>query len=318
MPELPEAETVARHLRTRLVGAVITSCWIGRQDIIKEGLASLDWYVGARLVTASRLGKSVVVQAEKASATRFMVFELGMTGLLFFTLLDGSYRKHTHVTLSLSGAVPALHYWNPRRFGRVYLLDETGLQRFAARRFGADPLQLTLAEFRKIVGGRRGRLKALLMHQQVIAGIGNIYANEILYRARLHPERIAGTLRTGAVHRLYETMRDVLQQAVADGGSSVRDFRAPDGTKGEFRKRHLIYNKAGQPCAGCGRPIQRLSGQRSSFVCLSCQPRAKGASGGKSLSWQARGKGVGLGRPRVGRVPRAKATVLAAVGRRVK
>jgi formamidopyrimidine-DNA glycosylase len=289
MPELPEAETVARQLRKQLVGAVITDCWVGRQDIIKEGLRSLDWYVGARLVTASRLGKSVVLQAEKASVTRFMVFELGMTGLLFFTLLDASYRKHTHVTLSLSGAVPALHYWNPRRFGRVYLLDETGLQRFAARRFGADPLQLTLSEFRKIVGGRRGRLKSLLMHQQVIAGIGNIYANEILYRARLHPERIARTLRTEAIRRLYKTMRDVLQQAVSDGGSSVRDFRAPDGSKGEFRKRHLIYNKAGEPCAGCGRTIQRLSGPRTSFICLSCQPREKGVSRGKNLRQQIPG-----------------------------
>jgi formamidopyrimidine-DNA glycosylase len=271
VPELPEAETVARQLRKRLAGAVIRDCWLGRQDIIREGLPSLTWYHGARLVTASRLGKSVVLHARKASETRFLLFELGMTGLLFFTFLHPSYRKHTHLTLSLSGSVPALHYWNPRRFGRVYLLDQDGLERFAARRFGRDPLQVTCPEFREMLGARRGRLKALLMHQQVIAGIGNIYANEILYRARLHPDRIANRLRAQTVNRLYETMRAVLQQAIADGGSSVRDFVAPDGTKGEFRKRHLIYNKAGQPCPGCGRTIQRLRGERSSFVCLSCQ-----------------------------------------------
>lgn len=271
MPELPEAETVARQLRERLSGAVITDCWIGRRDIIREGFGSLGWYHGARLVTASRVGKSVVLHAEKASEVRFLIFELGMTGLLFFTLLDPSYRKHTHLALSLTGPVPALHYWNPRRFGRVYLLDQTGLAGFAARRFGHDPLQITWPEFREMVGMRRGRLKALLMHQQVIAGIGNIYANEILYRARLHPDRIAGRLNARAVKRLYETMRDVLQQAIADGGSSVRDFLAPDGTKGEYRKSHLIYNKAGQPCPGCGGIIRRLRGERSSFVCLSCQ-----------------------------------------------
>src|SRR6266496_3608961 len=283
MPELPEAETVARQLREQLTGAVIMDCWIGREDIIRDGVSCLDWYPGARLITASRLGKCVILHAEKASETRFLIFELGMTGLLFFTLLDPSYRKHTHLTLSLSGPVPALHYWNPRRFGRVYLVDQKGLRHFAARRFGRDPLNVTWPEFREMVAERRGRLKALLMHQQVIAGIGNIYANEILYRARLHPDRIAGRLRTTTVKRLYETMRDVLQQAIADGGSSVRDFLAPDGTKGEYRKRHLIYNKAGRPCPSCGRAIQRLPGERSSFVCLSCQPREK------RLSWPPRG-----------------------------
>jgi formamidopyrimidine-DNA glycosylase len=283
MPELPEAETVARQLREQLTGAVIMDCWIGREDIIRDGFSCLGWYHGARLITASRLGKCVILHAEKASETRFLIFELGMTGLLFFTLLNPSYRKHTHLTLALSGPVPALHYWNPRRFGRVYLVDQKGLRHFAARRFGRDPLSVTWPEFREMVAARRGRLKALLMHQQVIAGIGNIYANEILYRARLHPDRIAGRLRTTTVKRLYETMRDVLQQAVADGGSSVRDFLAPDGTKGEYRKRHLIYNKAGRPCPSCGRAIQRLPGERSSFVCLSCQPREK------RLSWRPRG-----------------------------
>ncbi|OLB64766.1 MAG: hypothetical protein AUH96_09420, partial [Nitrospirae bacterium 13_2_20CM_2_61_4] len=185
MPELPEAETVARQLREQLTGAVIMDCWIGREDIIRDGFSCLGWYHGARLITASRLGKCVILHAEKASETRFLIFELGMTGLLFFTLLNPSYRKHTHLTLALSGPVPALHYWNPRRFGRVYLVDQKGLRHFAARRFGRDPLSVTWPEFREMVAARRGRLKALLMHQQVIAGIGNIYANEILYRARL-------------------------------------------------------------------------------------------------------------------------------------
>src|SRR5207247_525042 len=256
MPELPEAETIASQLRARLLGATITECRIGRADIVREGLTTLPWYRGARLVSASRLGKSVVLEADRSGETRYLVFELGMTGLLFFTLLDPSYRKHTHLTLSLSGPVPALDYWNPRRFGRVYLVDQKGLRLFAARRFGRDPLNVTWPEFREMLAARRGRLKALLMHQQVIAGIGNIYANEILYRAKLHPDRIAGRLRTTTVKRLYETMRDVLQQAIADGGSSVRDFFAPDGTKGEYRKRHLIYNKAGQPCPACGGTIR--------------------------------------------------------------
>jgi formamidopyrimidine-DNA glycosylase len=110
------------------------------------------------------------------------------------------------------------------------------------------------------------------MHQQAIAGIGNIYANEILYRARLHPYRAASRLRTPAVRRLYDSMRTVLRDAIEAGGSSVRDFLAPDGTQGDYRTQHLVYDKAGQPChSGCGRTIRRLKGERSSFYCPACQ-----------------------------------------------
>jgi len=272
MPELPEAETIARQLRARLLGATITECRIERADIVREGPSTLPWYRGARLVSARRLGKSVVLEAERSGETRYLVFELGMTGLLFFTLLDSSYRKHTHLTLSLTGSVPALYYWNPRRFGRVCLLDGPGLARFATRRFGCDPLTVPWEDFRAVVASRRGRLKALLMHQQVIAGIGNIYANEILYRARLHPYRVASRLQVRTVRRLYDAMRDVLSEAIAVGGSSVRDFLAPDGTKGDYWKRHQVYNKAGFPCpSGCGKTIRRLRGERSSFYCPACQ-----------------------------------------------
>ena len=272
MPELPEAETIARQLSARLLGATITECRVARADIVREGLSTLPWYRGARLVSARRLGKSVGLEAERSGETRYLVFELGMTGLLFFTLLDPSYRKHTHLTLSLTGSVPALSYWNPRRFGRVYLLDGPGLARFAQRRFGCDPLTVSWEDFRGVVARRRGRLKPLLMHQQVIAGIGNIYANEILYRAGLHPYRVASRLHARTVRRLYDTMRDVLSEAIAAGGSSVRDFLAPDGTKGDYWKQHQVYNKAGLPCpAGCGSTIRRLAGERSSFYCPACQ-----------------------------------------------
>ena len=272
MPELPEAETIACQLSARLLGATITECRVARADIVREGLSTLPWYRGARLVSARRLGKSVGLEAERSGETRYLVFELGMTGLLFFTLLDPSYRKHTHLTLSLTGSVPALYYWNPRRFGRVYLLDGPGLARFAKRRFGCDPLTVSWEDFRGVVARRRGRLKALLMHQQVIAGIGNIYANEILYRARLHPYRVASRLHAQTVRRLYDAIRDVLSEAIKDGGSSVRDFLAPDGTKGDYWKQHRVYNKAGLPCpAGCGSTIRRLAGERSSFYCPSCQ-----------------------------------------------
>jgi len=275
MPELPEAEVVVNQLRDRVLGAVLKGCWVGRPDIVRQGLATLDWYRGASITTVQRRGKSVVLGCMREHETRYLLAELGMTGLLLFRLPDASYQKHTHLILSLDGGLePELRYWNPRRFGRLYLFDRTGLERFLAKRFGCDPLSVSWEQFQQLVKGRRGRLKALLMQQQKIAGIGNIYANEILYRARLHPYRTASRLKTQTIRRLYDVMREVLLDAIRDGGSSVRDFLAPDGTEGQYQERHLVYDRAGDPCpAKCGKTIRRLVGERSSFYCPTCQRR---------------------------------------------
>jgi len=275
MPELPEAEVVVNQLRDRVLGAVLKDCWVGRPDIVRQGLATLDWYRGASITTVQRRGKSVVLGCMREHETRYLLAELGMTGLLLFRLPDASYQKHTHLVLSLDGGLePELRYWNPRRFGRLYLFDRTGLERFLAKRFGCDPLSVSWEQFQQLVKGRRGRLKALLMQQQKIAGIGNIYANEILYRARLHPYRTASRLKTQTIRRLYDVMREVLLDAIRGGGSSVQDFLAPDGTEGRYQERHLVYDKAGKPCpAKCGKTIRRIVGERSSFYCPTCQRR---------------------------------------------
>ena len=275
MPELPEAEVVARQLRERILGAIIKESWLGREDIVRQGLSSLPWYRGARIAGVERHGKSVALACERHGDTRYLVAELGMTGLLLFGPLHERYQKHTHLILTLDGGqISDLRYWNPRRFGRLYLLDKPGLEQFVSRRFGCDPITVSRDEFCALVRTRRGRLKPLLMHQQVIAGIGNIYANEILFRARLHPARLAGRVNEPALRRLYRVMRQVLAQAIKDGGSSVRDFFAPDGSEGRYRRRHLVYGKAGRRCpSSCGGVIKRLLGsdQRSSFYCPLCQ-----------------------------------------------
>jgi formamidopyrimidine-DNA glycosylase len=258
-------------------GAIIKECWVGRRDIVRQGIEWLEWYRGARLTGVERYGKSVALAFTRNEETRFLLAELGMTGLLLFGPLAPRYQKHTHLILTLDGGqVSDLRYWNPRRFGRIHLLDREGLDRFTERRFGCDPLTVGWKEFRNLIKGRRGRLKPLLMHQQAIAGIGNIYANEILFRARLHPARQAGRVSEPALRRLYRVMRQVLARAVRDGGSSVRDFFAPDGSEGRYTRRHLVYGKEGTRCpAGCGGVIKRLRGtdQRSSFYCPVCQKK---------------------------------------------
>lgn len=277
MPELPEAEVVARQLRERILGAAIKVCWVGRPDIVRQGIETLEWYRGARITGVERYGKCVALACTQGEDTRYLLAELGMTGLLLFGPLAPRYQKHTHCVLTLDGGQASdLRYWNPRRFGRLHLLDRGGLEQFVKRRFGCNPLTVSWEEFRSLVRGRRGRLKPLLMHQQVIAGIGNIYANEILFRARLHPARRAGRVKEPALRRLYRVMRLVLAQAITDGGSSVRDFFAPDGSEGRYKKRHLVYDKEGRSCPNrCGATIRRLRGtdQRSSFYCPVCQKK---------------------------------------------
>jgi formamidopyrimidine-DNA glycosylase len=273
MPELPEAEVVAQQLRLHLLGAQLTECLVGRADIVREGLPTLSWYHGAVLEAVKRYGKSVALGFKKEGELRYIVAELGMTGLLLFRGTQTKYPQHVHVRMSFTGGRESeLRYWNPRRFGRLSMLDQGGFDRYRARRFGVDPLTVPRNEFVSLIQARRGRLKPLLMHQQVIAGIGNIYANEILFRARLHPNREVNRLRGTTINKLYETMQAVLREAISCGGSSVKDFYAPDATEGQYKRFHLVYGKENHPCPNaCGRMIRRLQSERSSFFCPACQ-----------------------------------------------
>jgi len=157
MPELPEAERVASYLRDSVMGATVTGWWVGRKDIVREGLGSLDWYLRSTIAGVERIGKCVVLRFERQDQTRSMVIELGMTGLVFFSLPNSAYEKHTHLVLYVEGRKEsAIRYWNSRRFGRVYLLDGPGLCAYTARRFGDDPLTMTWPRFYSLMKSRRG------------------------------------------------------------------------------------------------------------------------------------------------------------------
>ena len=157
---------------------------VGRRDIIRHGIDALDWYTGAKIVEIERRGKCVVFATQRGENTRYVVAELGMSGLLLFRRTAQALPQHTHLILKLNGVEPEVRYWNARRFGRIHLYDHVEIDRFLNSRYGPDPLSLSFEAFAAILHGHRGRLKALLMHQQVIAGIGNIYANEMLFDAR--------------------------------------------------------------------------------------------------------------------------------------
>ena len=276
MPELPEAEVVLQQLQGRILGSTIHRIWIGREDIVRSGLSTKSWYLNASIQKVERRGKSIVMTCGQKNHSRYIVAELGMTGLFLFRQGSPHEMKHTHLVLFLKGGLESeLRYWNARRFGRVYLLDADGLENFLGRRFGPDPFEMEEARFVSLIKGCRGRIKPLLLNQQKVAGIGNIYANEILYRARVHPHAQGHRLSRQTIRRLFGTMREVLHEAVQLGGSTIRDFRAPDGTPGQFQDRHLVYQKAGQPCPrGCGTSVRCLVAERRSFFCPTCQKRA--------------------------------------------
>jgi formamidopyrimidine-DNA glycosylase len=273
VPELPEAEVAARQLSGRLMGAQVADIWVGRADIIREGGHRVEWCAGSVVRTIHRRGKSVVIEMQKGDQRQYLVAELGMTGLLLFPSAAVRHPQHTHFIMKFEGEPTlSLRYWNPRRFGRLSLFDRDGLAHYVARRFGCDPLVVEQADFVQLLRRHRRRLKPLLMHQQIIAGIGNIYANEILFRSALHPNIIASRLTTASAQRLYGAMQSVLRTAIECGGSSVKDFFAPDGTEGHYKEHHLVYAKEGHSCPNrCGGRIRRLQSERSSFYCPICQ-----------------------------------------------
>ncbi len=273
MPELPEAEVVRRQLQHVLTGAVIERLWIGRTDIVRRGLASRAWFARARIVGVQRHGKSIAVVCERGAETRVALVELGMTGLLLFAPEAVPSARHVHLVMHIAGG-PPLRYWNARRFGGVYFLDREAWRAYCRRRFGPDPLTMTEEAFTTLVASGRGRVKPLLMQQRRIAGIGNIYANESLFRAGIHPHAVGRRLSRRRIRGLFDALRRVLKEAIRLGGSSIRNFTAPDGRAGRFQTRHRVYGKAGARCPnGCRATLRRLADDRASFVCPACQTR---------------------------------------------
>ncbi len=275
MPELPEVEVVVQHLKSHILGARIGTFSIHRSDIVRTGQDLIPWFHHAKITHVHRIGKCVIMTCQRSQETRYLLSELGMTGLWFFKANLASSPQHIHCQMTLSGTnIRELHYWNPRRFGRLWLFDSSGLDAFRQRRFGPDALSITEAPFRQLLQKTRGRLKPLFLDQHRLAGIGNIYANEMLFRANIHPYAKGHQLRQTSCQRLHHTMQEVLREAIAAGGSSIRDFRAPDGSQGHFQDAHQVYQKDGMPCPhGCPTLIKRIQGERSSFYCPTCQKR---------------------------------------------
>jgi formamidopyrimidine-DNA glycosylase len=280
MPELPEVETVARDLRPRLVGAMIVGarCSWARTLRTHDPLAFGDAVAGRTVLAVGRRAKQVVVDLSGDAA---LTIHLKMTGQLFVVPATTPDDPYVRLVLELADG-RELRFRDIRKFGKVGLygrdpvtgdlVTEVGGAAVFGR-IGPEPLAdaFTVRQFRDRLRRRSGRLKSLLLDQSFLAGVGNIYADESLWRSRLHPLRTAGRLRVADERHLYEAIRSVLFEAVERRGSSIDDYTAPDGD-GSMQERLDVYQRTGEPCHRCGRPVKRIVvGARSTHLCTWCQ-----------------------------------------------
>ena len=281
MPELPEVETVARGLQREVVGRRILSVTLGKTDFIDNPEMLEGELPGRTIVRVERYGKFLLLRLSPGEEAKpdegevALLVHLGMTGLLLPREVSVPQAKHTHVVMPLDDG-RELRYVDPRRFGRMAYLAGEVLSR-ELQRFGADPLEAGLEEFARRIQQRKARIKALLLDQSVLRGVGNIYADESLWRAKIHPAQLGARLKRPQVQLLYRKLQEILKKAIVLRGSSISDFLDADGMPGEYQQHHRVYGREGQPCLRCKTPIRRVSvAGRSSYYCPDCQKMPRG------------------------------------------
>ena len=280
MPELPEAETIARGLAGILPGREIRGITVLRDDVVDGSPGRFgDALAGKHVSAVGRRGKNVVLTLDDASR---VVVNLGMTGRLVPGPGPGPAPASTHpAVLFHLGGGGCLAYDDVRRFGRLRRLSPPEWSRWS-RRLGPEPLSraFTGRRMAAILSRSRSPVRSLLLDQRRIAGVGNIYAVEALWFARIHPRTPASGVGARGAARLHRSLRRVLRAAVRAGGTTLRNYRAPDGNEGRFKRRLSAYGREGRPCLRCRRPIERIVfGGRSAFCCPRCQPRPPDAAG---------------------------------------
>jgi len=278
MPELPEVETVLRGVRARALGRHVTTVDVRHPGVIAGSVEDFARAIEGRMIQSlQRKGKALAIQlaANDDGPDRYLLVRLGMTGQLTVHPSGAPLEPHTHLRLELEGGREELRYRDSRRFGRLQCCTREELEAVFAG-LGPDAQQITLDEFLHALRGRRGAIKSWLMNQRILAGLGNIYADEALFAARIHPLTQPGGVTTGKARQLYRAVRKVLEDAVALQGTSFRDYIDIEGRPGNFLPRLRVYQRTGEPCRRCKTKIRRVViAGRSSHFCPQCQPRPR-------------------------------------------
>ncbi len=274
VPELPEVETVANGVNARVRGQRIVRVWTsGKPQTFKSPEEEIaEALTGATIERVRRVGKSIVFDLTRAKrpAPQFLV-HLGMTGRLLVSQPDVPLPPHTHAVLTLADK-REIRFVDPRRFGRLSVVPLGGKDGEGYTGPGKEPTTISADEFAQLFRGRKVAIKAALLNQSILHGVGNIYADESLFRAGIRPRRAAGRLKRDELNRLHAALQQVLAKAIQLGGSSVSDYVDAEGVRGFFQLEHKIYGRAGEKCTVCKTPLKKLTvGGRTTIYCPQCQ-----------------------------------------------
>ncbi len=277
MPELPEVETVANGVHQRVHSQVIESVWLGsKPEPFKTRPAEMaEVLTGRRIERVYRVGKHIVfdLSGQGNEDGPQWIVHLGMTGRLLVSADSVPVPAHTHAILKLASG-SELRFVDPRRFGRLAIHRRANNAEHSNgfQGSGREPLTISIEEFTELFRGRKTSIKAALLNQKLLHGVGNIYADESLFRAGIRPTRMAGRLNREQLGRLHNALQVILKHAIALGGSSVSDYVDADGVRGFFQLEHRVYLRGGEPCLVCGTPIRRtVLGGRGTHYCPACQ-----------------------------------------------
>lgn len=269
MPELPEVETIAAGLNKRVTGDRIESVWIGsKPEPLKSSPAAIAGALeGATIEGVQRVGKHIVfslIKEQRPTHTDWIV-HLGMTGRMLVSNPEAEVARHTHLIARLNSG-RELRFVDPRRFGRLEVRESS------FRGPGTEPLQVSPDEFAVLFHRSKAPIKAALLNQKFLHGVGNIYADESLFRAGVRPRRRAHTLTRAELETLHAAVQAVLKEAIAAGGSSVSDYVDADGEAGFFQLQHRVYGRESEPCLTCKTPIRKIVvAGRGTHYCPRCQ-----------------------------------------------
>ena len=278
VPELPEVETVANGVHTRVAGQRIERVWTsGKPQTFKTPEAEIiDTLTGARIDRVKRVGKTIVADLSRSGKTTAqLLVHLGMTGRLLVSAPEVPWPPHTHAVMTLADG-RELRFVDPRRFGRLSIVHPTpepdSQETKGYSGPGTEPTTISRDAFAKLFRGRKLAIKAALLNQSLVHGVGNIYADESLFRAGIRPRKAAGRLTRAELDRLHAALQAVLARAIELGGSSVSDYVDAAGLRGFFQIEHKVYGRAGENCVDCTTPLKKLIvGGRTTIYCPKCQ-----------------------------------------------
>ncbi|KPL03127.1 MAG: hypothetical protein AMJ90_04000 [candidate division Zixibacteria bacterium SM23_73_2] len=270
MPELPEVQTIVDALKKSIIGKKIKSVDIDCSRVFSQSKVSFKKGLkGKKIKNIKRRGKFLIIDLTE---NQTLLIHLGMTGGIFFSNKNQSHKKHDHLIIKFSDKTQ-IRYHDPRKFGKVIKVTSSNINKIPEiTKLGPEPLEISQSEFVDIFENKKGRIKTTLLNQRVLAGLGNIYSDEALFDAKIHPLTKTDRLKEKKLLQLHSSIQKILKNAIKAGGSSIDDYLNIDGEMGLFQFQHKVYGREGEPCKVCGAKIKRIRiSQRSSFYCPRCQ-----------------------------------------------